>query len=351
MDKKDMLARLVSNGVDFLARSIDELERFPKYSVIHFYTAVELFLKARLMSEHWSLVVSKREEPDWRDFIAGDFQSVTLDEAAKRLEKVVRSGVSDQELKAFRCVGKHRNKMVHFFHEAHYATDADLHEAIAKEQLTAWYLLNRVLTDRWRDVFEPWLAQIAEIDTKLRNHRSFLQVVFDQLKPEIQKLTQEGFIFRECPSCRFVSQRHEQITEEIYGSVCLVCGLSQRHLTIECPDCGEPVYFVDQGFAECACGKHLVPENVADVLIDDDAAHCAAREGDDSWDLGNCSDCDGYHTVVRIGEDKYVCASCFGEFESLQWCGWCNEPNTGDMEGSYAFGCNHCGGKIGWDDD
>jgi DNA-directed RNA polymerase subunit RPC12/RpoP len=56
-------------------------------------------------------------------------------------------------------------------------------------------------------------------------------------------------------------------------------------------------------------------------------------------------------SLTRMGDNGYVCASCFGEFDSLQWCGWCNEPNTGDMEGSYAFGCNHCGGKASWDND
>ena len=136
MNKNDLLNRLVDNGLDFLSRSIDELEQFPKYSVIHFYTAVELFVKARLMSEHWSLVVSKRQEPDWNDFVAGDFQSVTLDEAAKRLQKIVRSGLSRQELDAFRDIGKHRNKMVHFFHEAHSVADDGLRETIASPGLS-----------------------------------------------------------------------------------------------------------------------------------------------------------------------------------------------------------------------
>ena len=32
---------------------------------------------------------------------------------------------------------------------------------------------------------------------------------------------------------------------------------------------------------------------------------------DDSWDLGNCSDCEGHHTVVRLEEDSYLCTCCF----------------------------------------
>jgi hypothetical protein len=351
MDKKDLLDRLVENGLDFLSHSIREFKEFPKYSVIHFYTAVELLLKARLMFEHWSLVVSKQQEPDWDRFVAGDFQSVALDDAANRLQKAARTGLTDRELRAFRAVRTHRNKMVHFFHEADSVEDGKLREKIAKEQFTAWYLLHSRLVDQWRDVFERWLGQIGEIDTKLREHRTFLQVVFDQKKPEIEKLREKGFAFDECPSCGFISQCHEQNGRVLYTSTCLVCGLSERHLTMECPACGEPVAFINEGFADCtSCGKHLDPEDIIDALVDHDAAHEAAREGDDSWDLANCGDCDGYHTVVRVGEDRYVCTRCFGEFESLQWCKWCNEPNTGDMEDSYFTGCNYCDGKD-FDDD
>ncbi|MBN1293095.1 MAG: hypothetical protein JXB48_14745, partial [Candidatus Latescibacteria bacterium] len=55
--KNNQLNKLIENAFDFFERSLDEFEDNPKYSVIHFYAAVELFLKARLMAEHWSLVV------------------------------------------------------------------------------------------------------------------------------------------------------------------------------------------------------------------------------------------------------------------------------------------------------
>jgi hypothetical protein len=43
------------SAFDFLESSVDEIKTHPKYSVIHFATAVELLLKARLIHEHWSL--------------------------------------------------------------------------------------------------------------------------------------------------------------------------------------------------------------------------------------------------------------------------------------------------------
>lgn len=44
---------LVRNAIEFLQRSMKELENQPKYAVIDFCTALELFLKARLLKEHW----------------------------------------------------------------------------------------------------------------------------------------------------------------------------------------------------------------------------------------------------------------------------------------------------------
>lgn len=350
VNSKDLFGRLVANALDFLSRSIQDLERHPKYSTIHFYTAVELFVKARLMAEHWSLVVSKRQDPDWDNFVAGDFQSVSLDEAASRLEKTVRSGLLDQELQAFRRVRAHRNKAVHFFHEAHSAQEnAELLRAIVKEQLTAWYFLHRVLTTRWKDVFAQWVEKIADLDTQLRKHHTFLQVVFAQLKPELDQLVDRGFKLKECPSCGFISQRHDDTCNEFYESPCLVCGLAQTSVEVTCPECEEQVIFSNEGFATCpSCEKALEPEDLVDAMTDTTEAHIAAKEGEHY--LANCSDCDGYHTVVPYG-DKYVCASCFGVFDGLETCGWCNEPNTGDMEHTSITGCNHCEGKSGWERD
>ena len=320
---EQLFNRLVENALDFLARSIEELGGRPKYSVIHFHAAVELFLKARLMSDHWSLIVTKRQEPDWEKFVAGDFHSVSLDEAALKLEKAVRSGLTDQELRAFRDVMKHRNKMVHFFHETHPAEQGEqLLQAIAKQQLNAWYLLHRLLSGRWKNVFGAWLKQIKDIDGKLKKHHAFLQVIYDHLSEDIQNRKSAGSAFNTCPSCGFESQENQQELGEIYKAVCLVCGLVEECLAIECPNCGANVQCVNEGFSECdSCGKKFEPEDVANILLDEEKAYIAAKDGDDSWDLGNCSDCDGYHTVVRIDHEHYVCASCFGRFDSVQRCG------------------------------
>lgn len=191
-----MFNRLVENGLDFLSKAISELTDRPKYSVIHFYAAVELFVKSRLMYEHWSLVITKRQEPDWDKFVSGDFQSVSLDEAAIRLDKIVRSGLSGAEISAFREIAKHRNKMVHFFHEAHSAEENnELTRSIIKQQLKAWYFLHQLLTVQWNEVFTDWSENISKIDTSLRKYHEFLQIVFDNMRSQIEVLKKKGYLF------------------------------------------------------------------------------------------------------------------------------------------------------------
>lgn len=352
MKVEELFDRLVENAFDFLGRSIGELKNSPKFSVIHFHAAVELFLKARLMAEHWSLVVSKRQEPDWKKFVAGDFHSVSLDEAASRLDAAVQSALTENELRAFRDVTKHRNKMVHFFHEAHgEKRAARLVQVIAKEQLNAWYLLHKILTERWSSVFIKWSKRIEEIDETLRKHQMFLQVVFNHLGEEIKKRRDSGSTFVRCPICGFESQEYSPVEiGEISHANCLVCEFSETHVTIECTGCQKAVTFVDEGVASCSgCGTHFEAEELAEILADVPDAFIAAKEGDDSWSLGSCNSCGGYHTVARVGGEQYFCTGCFEEFASTEQCGWCGELNTGDMENSYYAGCNHCDGKAGWD--
>jgi hypothetical protein len=46
--------QVVFNAIDFANRSVLELRNSPKHSMIDFCAAIELFLKARLLREHWA---------------------------------------------------------------------------------------------------------------------------------------------------------------------------------------------------------------------------------------------------------------------------------------------------------
>jgi hypothetical protein len=354
MDEKEMFNRLVENGFDFLSKSVSEIKDSPKYSIIHFYAAVELFLKARLLKEHWTLAISKKCDPDWSKFIGGDFQSVTLDEAALKLDKIVKSGLSKPIHASFRLIGNHRNKMVHFFHDSQSASENEITtRAVVKQLLNAWYYLHYLIAVQWKDIFFDWNKRLITIDLVLKEMHDFLQIVYDNLKDIIVEKKKIGVHFEKCPSCGFEAKEIKQTLNTIFKSSCLVCDLEDDLLLTTCPACANKVLFRDEGFGTCSnCGKAFEPSNLAEMLLDNTSAFLAAKdEGDYGWGIANCGNCEGYHTVVFTENEEWFCASCFATFKEISTCEWCNEKNTGNMKHSYMNGCNCCDGLRGENDD
>jgi hypothetical protein len=337
---------IMENAFDFLDRALNEFESSPKYSVIHFYAAVELFLKARLLTEHWSLVVSKRQEPDRTRFESGDFLSVTLEEAADRLEKAVRAPLTKVEFESFRTLAKHRNKMVHFFHRID-GGGADLRVQIAQEQLTAWYYLNNALLSRWRDVFENWVDEIERIDGRLRQHRAYLAVVFEQRKEEIEKARSRGSTIVPCHLCGFEALVADEIVGPLMEARCVTCRYEGKLLKAECPKCADEVVLIDEGFGSCPkCDRRIEPGDVAGGLT---KHRLGSKELFESGEPANCGSCDAENCVVEL-EELYFCASCFELFEmhDIGQCGWCGATNVGrDMNDSSWSGCVACSGMAG----
>ena len=112
----EMFDSLVGNAFDFLEHSSQELEISPKYSLINFTAAIELLLKARLMLEHWSLIIEEPQKANLSQFLNGDFRSIGMEEAIQRLKSIANSPISDKERRVFHALREHRNKLVHFFH-------------------------------------------------------------------------------------------------------------------------------------------------------------------------------------------------------------------------------------------
>ena len=337
-----ILARLVENAFDFLERPIDELREHPKYSVIHFYSAVELFLKARLLREHWSIVVKK--DPDWSKFKSGDFISVNLREAANRLAKIARSPLPKSYLETFNAVGKHRNRMVHFYH-GDAGEKGTLQEKIVKEQLRAWYFLQKLLSEEWKDVFAPWEQQSEAIGVRLRGLKSFLQVVYDCKKTDIEKKISQGIIFEICPSCGFHAQEHHCDSPQVYTASCLVCDFSQSAVPIICPQCEKGIIVRGEGFYTCErCEAKIEPEDIAEAL---ESQKSGVFDKDDDWRGASCGDCGGVDTVVKLEDGRYFCTNCFEKFDTVEYCEWCNEPNPGELEDSYIRCCQVCERLLG----
>lgn len=345
MHKKDLKKNLVGNALDFLKRAIEEFDQYPKYSVIHFYTALELFLKARLLDEHWSLVVSTK--PDWKKFVEGDFVSVTFEEACTRLDKILQSPLPEASKNKFNKIREHRNKMVHFFHYA--KTSPKEMDKIAAEQLSAWYDLHKMMTVNWRKVFARWKPEFTQIERKLKNHKQYLAVKFSAMEQVINTLKARGTCFKDCPACGFASAKVIEIVEGLEETVCLLCDHSEKYLVLKCIACEEEVLLTDG--CEFICSKCGYKCNESELVKELNESPSTSDNYFENPYPANCGICDGYHTVVSY-KGGSLCIMCLAyTSDNLKYCSWCCEANTGDMSESEYKGCGNCEGNPQYNDD
>jgi len=340
MKRKKIFEALVGNAFDFLETAISEFKAKPKYSVIHFTAAVELFLKARLLAEHWTLVVTRRKEPDWKKFIAGEFISVGIDEAFTKLENVLQDRLSDKEKTVFRSIADHRNRMIHFFHEAA-ASDrkSPIVKQVASEQCVGWYHLKRLLTERWKPHFRSYDEEIQNLDAQMKGHREYLKAVYENNRERISQLNKRGVKFIDCPSCKFDALELSPILPILDEGTCLVCDYSAKVLRADCAGCGEEFLLIESGWVSCPhCGLEFDPhEGVKRVLnpiyVDDVPQYI------------QCLDCDTIDTVGEI-EDTYLCVCCFSYSDVYSHCKNCGTPYLDYYDDTISYGCASCDGAL-----
>lgn len=346
MTHHDIFYSLTRNAFDFLERGITEFDKSPKYSVIHFCAAVEMLLKARLMKEHWSLIVFKPEQANLAKFMAGDFISVTLEDCRGRIHDVAGEDIGDDAYASFRALANHRNKMVHFFHNG-LENDEKAKAQIVAEHCRSWFHLHRLL-NRWNGYFHDFATEIAHADRAMKGHRKYLAAKFKALKSELDAARKAGNAPKSCSACGFKAAIPDALDNQIASLRCLVCDHIETQVELECPHCGEPTVIATEGYATCEhCDKHIEPEHLVDALTQDVVG---TKDYFETGLPANCGTCEGYHTVVERG-GHYFCTNCFGISDDIEQCQWCNEYNTGDMEHSYSVGCSHCDGKVGWEKD
>ena len=244
------LNSLIHNALDFFERSVEDLESDSvKFSTIHFCQGLELFLKARLWAEHWSLAVeigrgfSAKAVPD------GKFKTVSFGMAVERIEGVLLEPIGATTKKVFEEVYQSRNRAVHFFHTDLQVSRQEPKAAsrgknrklglkrkdAAALHVLAWYELNHLLTTTWEGPFRNWTEQIQRLDRRMEDLPSFL-------KPSFDGFVKQGLIdanARRCPACDFKSLRTEEIGESLKREHCPVCRLDVLALYLKCPDCSD----------------------------------------------------------------------------------------------------------------
>jgi len=348
---KDVQA-LINNGLDFLDKAREELETSnPKFSVVSFWTAVEILLKVPLAHEHWSLVCSPKKPIKKQSYLAGDFQSVTYEETRERLKDVLEKPLDKETDNAFDKVRKHRNRVVHFYHPTF--TEAE-QKQILKEQADAWFALNRLLRDEWKVIFgakHNWKLAFGET-RMIRGNEFYAEVRLKQVKPELDQLLENNVKIDYCAECHL----HATVIEtEIIGNEdhklevtrCKVCTNAVRQIILACPDCEKlQVQFEGDDDFDCKyCGYTLNRYE----LLDEESFHSVDEQMHSIFPAG-CTNCMIPESVCKFGEG-YLCTQCFLYYNELQVCNCCGHLSDSVSELSHIRGCEFCYGDQRYLDD
>jgi hypothetical protein len=344
---------LVGSAFEFLERAIEEIEHSPKFSTIHFATAVELFLKARLMREHWALIVDHPDKASRQQFLEGRVITVTPRQAIGRLREIAAVTISAEAHRTFEAISERRNRMIHFVHDTPDAKKrAALVNEIVLEQHRGWFHLEQLLTD-WTDHLGWAAKRLQNARQAMKKYDRFLRVRFEGLEAKIKAEIAAGARFVSCQSCELRAARCTPVSEQIARLSCVVCDVPGVLFEIPCTneDCRGIVSFtgVHELPAKCpVCATEYGADEIGELLDTDPATT------DNYFEQVaiNCAHCMGYHSVVKH-HAAFVCTECFEVEDAMAVCEFCNEGQIGggDLEYSYRTGCEFCDGAQGWERD
>jgi hypothetical protein len=342
--ERDVFSGLARNAFEFLNQSLEEFDKSLKLSVIHFAIAVELFLKAKLMSEHWSLILERPDQADKAAFQIGNLKTVSLAQAVERLRKVASINITNETKGTFDKISNHRNKMVHFAHK-----DIDAAEGrvlIGKEQSAGWLAL-RLLLNQWEE-FEEYENDIARIHWQMERHRAYLQHVYEVNASDLGAHEKAGLQVKDCPRCNFKALKLDRPHGAVALSKCVVCRYGGCEVTLTCPneDCHSEIVFssYDGIPKECPeCTQEIDQNELRDQL---DTGEGVNKDNYFDHVNINCPQCSGYHSVVEHN-DIYVCTQCLETDNTYGICGYCSEGQLGGVsEFSALSGCEFCDGAY-----
>ncbi|MDP8237486.1 MAG: hypothetical protein P9X24_00220 [Candidatus Hatepunaea meridiana] len=340
---------LVKNGIDYLNQSIDQIDVEPKYSVINFYTSIEILLKARLLLEHWTLIIERPEDADIKNFIAGDFVSISLKSIRRRLKNIIDVEIPERGYTCFNSLRAERNKLIHFFNPLFKEDEAEGKskriERI-KEILRSWFWLHRLLTQKWHFEFKDYQEAFSSIDDKMKKLKHYLGFSYEQLEPEIKKKKATGSVFVNCDSCNYLAAEETELNNPIVEQKCLVCNYFDEKIRIECSVCGVTNYYYELVDVKCIKCNSII--SVEDVIKE--IEHVQDPHDPDSWEpFAWCSQCiTSVPTVIPSNKEDgfdaeyWICIVCLEHYGETSHCGRCGSHVVDDSECSVVNGCSQC---------
>ncbi|WP_418113195.1 hypothetical protein RJD40_08355 [Vibrio scophthalmi] len=340
---------VVENGLSFLDSSIERLETSPKFAIIDLYTAIELFFKARLMKEHWALILTKPDEAHKSKFESGDFHSVYLDQAVKRLGNICGEKFNQAAIDNFKALSEHRNQLVHFAHTEFVGDGGD----VVIEHWASWYYLHELLTNQWGSYFEEYTEKFEVLQDKVAKNMGYLNAKYEALKHEIDIERKRGNEILACPSCKLESALVTNSYHWGNDIECLVCEvkrlkLKDIHTEIECYSCKESIEYFMLSDEFCPhCTSEITPEYALEQykkIYEQEDPECLVEDGSDY--IAYCHSCGDKDPSVANVDGLWVCVYCEDRGWAAINCGNCDSFVTGDVQRIEAFACHRCEDEV-----
>ncbi|MGS3238010.1 hypothetical protein ACB377_07780 [Klebsiella michiganensis] len=338
---------VMHNAIFFLENSVKNLDTSPKGSIIDFYTAIELIFKARLMIEHWSLILTKPEDAKIANFENGNFHSVYLEQAEKRLRNICNENFKKEAMDNFKSLGEHRNQIVHFAHTGF----NEKNDTLVIEHWTSWFYLRDLIKNQWSEVFKDYQDRFDSIHIQIQNRREFLQVKFDAIYDTIENEKKSGKEVSTCPSCQFKSAII--IKNNYWGKdfECRVCEVKDDIPTpitraIDCEHCNTPLAYFLLDTPSCKNCNNEVTQKYAlekyTAYYRKDYEEDEYSDIDESYPIAFCHHCESdIPSVIEI-DGLEVCVFCETRGWRIMYCDHCNNYVTGDSDKIKHFACHLC---------
>lgn len=341
---EEVFDSLVENAIDYIKFSLEQIESNSKRSIINFWAGIELFFKARLVKEHWSLLFSDVDGANRDKFNQGNFTSVNFKENILRLNNICEENISTDILDKIR---KHRNKLIHFIHSDIENSSEKFTKKIVREQCQGWFVLKNLFNNEWEKVFEKYDTQINELDRKLKDSTlKYFHVKYQNIKDILENKINGGVKIIKCKYCNFKAL--EVISENtkidlINKFKCHVCETEEEGILLNCPDCHNEL--LKTKFEDVYC-KDCEKKIFADSIAYSFDRSPGIQDGDYRLPA-NCGECfNSLNTVIEYPKPgEYFCVECFLTFDHIEQCQYCGEYTTEKLEHSYITGCTNCSGK------
>jgi hypothetical protein len=165
-----------------------------KYSTIQLFEGIELLLKARLMQDHWSLILRDPDKYKAGSFAKGDFLSVNYELARTRLASICDVQLDDRPHQAFDALRRLRNRYVHFMCD-------EPRTSVIATQNKAWHYALHLLEKGFLVLSQDQTAMLVRAKESMMRSEDFLKARFQEVEPDLKKARENHLLVVTCPIC------------------------------------------------------------------------------------------------------------------------------------------------------